>query len=35
MRSYAAVERSKAKKAFNLIRDGKMKGRRFRVTLLD
>ncbi len=35
MRSYVAVDRSKAKKAFNLIRDGKMKGRRFRVTLLD
>ncbi len=35
IRSYVAVERVKAKQAFNLIRDGKMKGRRFRVTLLD
>jgi ATP-independent RNA helicase DbpA len=35
IRSYVAVERAKAKVAFNLIRDGKMKGRRFRVTLLD
>lgn len=35
IRSYVAVERAKAKKAFNLIRDGKMKGRNFRVHLLD
>lgn len=35
IRSYVAVERPKAKKAFNLIRDGKMKGRNFRVHLLD
>ncbi|MGB5965397.1 MAG: ATP-dependent RNA helicase DbpA [Sulfurimonadaceae bacterium] len=35
MRSYVAVERAKAKMAFNLIRDGKMKGRNFRVHLLD
>ncbi|MCJ7764529.1 MAG: DbpA RNA binding domain-containing protein, partial [Thiovulaceae bacterium] len=34
MRSYVAVDRAKAKKAFDLICDGKMKGRRFRVTLL-
>ena len=35
MRSYVAVERDKAKMAFNLIRDGKMKNRNFRVHLLD
>ncbi len=35
IRSYVAVERSKAKRAFTLIRDGKMKGRKFRVTILD
>ena len=35
VRSYVAVERSKARTAFNLIRDGKMKNRNFRVHLLD
>ncbi len=35
VRSYVAVERPKAKLAFNLIRDGKMKNRKFRVHLLD
>ncbi len=35
IRSYVAVERAKAKMAFNLIRDGKMKNRKFRVHLLD
>jgi len=35
IRAYVAVEREKAGHAFNLIRDGKMKGRKFRVTLLD
>ena len=35
IRSYVAVERDKAKKAFHLIRDGKMKNRKFRVHLLD
>jgi len=35
MRSYVAVERAKAKAAFHLIRDGKMKNRKFRVHLLE
>jgi len=35
MRSYVAVESAKAKTAFHLIRDGKMKNRNFRVHLLD
>ena len=35
MRSYVAVERDKADIAFKLIRDGKMKNRKFRVHLLD
>ena len=35
IRSYVAVEREKANMAFKLIRDGKMKNRKFRVHLLD
>lgn len=35
IRSYVAVTRDKAKKAFHLIRDGKMKNRKFRVHLLE
>ncbi len=35
MRSYVAVEREKAHDAFVLLRDGKMKNRKFRVHLLD
>jgi len=35
IRSYVAVERAKAEIGFVLIRDGKMKNRKFRVTLLD
>ncbi len=35
MRSYVAVERDKAETAYKLIRDGKMKNRKFRVHLLD
>ena len=35
IRSYVAVEREKAKKAFHLLRDHKMKNRKFRVHLLD